>query len=280
MTLHKPPQENHDRRRIAFGPSEVMYGELDDLVGTGPPDTDCNGNGNGNDETPEPRGGRLRRLMGNLGRGLLAVARWFGRVARRFAASLCGVLVAVVIGAAGATFVLTLPPSVTAQGAFALRPQPDGPVAADTVTLLAQEYLSYATSPAVVAQNARSLGIVPRAARESVTGSVGQGTAVVRLDVKLPDAAEAVALDGRILRAAVLRARNDELLDADIVVEPTAASVHHNPPRLILLAADALAACTACGLVWYVLRGRKRHAVARGRATAPATAYGQTVANR
>lgn len=256
MTIEKDSREPFDPETIAVAPPEVIRGELADLLDAVP-------GGEGTDEPGLDRATApgMPRL---LGRRLLAGGRRRARVARRFACSLCGLLAAVAVGAAGVLFVVTLPSSVTAQGAFALRPQPTAPVAADTVTLLAQEYLSYATSPAVIARNAGPLGIAPRAARESVTGSVGNGTAVVELEVNLANASDAVALDSRILRAAVSRARNDKLLDADIVVEPTAAAVRHNPPRLLLLAADTLAALTVWGLVWYVLRGRRRTRLATG----------------
>ncbi len=141
----------------------------------------------------------------------------------------------------------------------AFTPQAGKDIGADTIRLVAPQYVAYLTAPATSRMVSASLGVSPGALEAVTTAQLAPETNVLTLTVRLRDPGQAAQAANAFAAAAVSFSEADRLLDATVVSPALPPGAPASPPRRLLEAAGLLVALVAGGsLALVVDRSRPR----------------------
>jgi uncharacterized protein involved in exopolysaccharide biosynthesis len=167
-----------------------------------------------------------------------------------------------VVAVGAAAVVQAMPTRYEATAVVSFVPRPDSLANSDTVQLIGQKYVVIATSAATMDAAAAAVALPVADVRPALKAELGAGTGNVSVHVTWSEPVVAATAANAVAVALVKAARNDRVVQAELVApaEPSTAAV--KPARQLLRVAGLLAALLAAALAWSVLRGRTRARVA------------------
>ena len=158
-----------------------------------------------------------------------------------------GLLVAV-----GATMIWSLPTKYAAESAIAVRPDVEGVLNADSLALIAHEFVVYLGSAQVT--DSVEGGEGPEV---SVTTTQDALTATIRITVESEDRDRAVQVANALADAGVDQGERDEDARIVVIAEATKGGATIGPPRSLYLGGLLVAAALLVIAGHYALRGRR-----------------------
>ncbi|MFY9579551.1 MAG: hypothetical protein WAQ33_09520 [Gaiellaceae bacterium] len=182
---------------------------------------------------------------------LLDALRW------RFKTTL---LIALAVLAGAAAYVHFLPSKYDGVAIVAVGPRPDVPSASsDTVRVVAPKYIAYIKAPATVRDVAAQIGQDAGTLQNAVDATLAQDTGTIKIRVRLRSPAKAAGAANAFARQVVDFAKQDPLLEAQLVAPSVVPTNPSAPPRLLLdAAAFAVGLLLGVGISVLLERGRPR----------------------
>lgn len=182
-----------------------------------------------------------------------------------------GVLVFLLLTAAGTAFAVLRPQERTVTAVMAVSPRIEqgSSTSGDVIQLMAQKYAAYCTSPEVLKRASEASGITVKDLLKSTKVAVEPMTANVDIEVHHTDPARAAAAANSIANWTVDRIEYDQMARGDVVRSADVVAAEPAMPRPLLIAASALAGLALGGATAYVLwsrRGRDADRATRGAA--------------
>lgn len=151
-------------------------------------------------------------------------------------------LVAVPVLGVVTAYAETRPPVYTAETTLSFTPRLGSSVGADVVRLVLPRYVAYLAAPTTVRRVAGGTDLPAGVVGGALDASVQTDTANLTITVKLGSPEQAADVANSFADAALVYARGDELLDAQLVAAAVPPSTPSGPPRRLLEAAGLVAA--------------------------------------
>ncbi len=151
----------------------------------------------------------------------------------------------------GGVVILLLPVSHSAESAIAVRPDVEGVVDADSLELVAHEFVVYLGAPQTIDSVA---GDEPEAL---VTVAQDTQTATIRITVESGDRRHAVEVANDLADLAVAQGEQDDDVRILIVAGATEGGTEQGPPRSLWFGGLLVAAVLLVMAGHYALRGRR-----------------------
>ena len=205
---------------------------------------------------PTERAAGTERGGGDLStedEGLLAVLRGLRRNL------LLLLLVALPIVAGVTAFAESRPSSYTAESTLSFTPRLGSSVGADVIRLVLPRYVAYLAAPTTLGRVGNATGEDPDRLASAADASIQTDTANLTITVTLADGGQAADVANAFADAALVYARSDDLLEAQLVARALPSDQPSGPPRRLLEIAGILAAvltAVAVALVRERLRPR------------------------
>jgi capsular exopolysaccharide synthesis family protein len=170
------------------------------------------------------------------------------------------VVIAVCVLAGAWIVVDRLPSQYDGEAVVAFAPRPDVPSAsADTVRVVVPKYVDYVTAPATRSLVAGRLGVGTSSLKGNVDATLARDTGTLTVRVRLRSPIRAADAANAFADQLVTFAKNDPLLQPELIAPATTPTGPSAPPRKLLLgAALALGLLLGAGVAVLLERGRPR----------------------